>query len=145
MTTQAKASVHSSTAAFMEVDLEMGGRQPAGALPPKEGFAAVAEWIASDPDHEAFIYRKFNGISSRNLLYLQCEILFIESELQELDQRVSQSEDMTMKDMARAWEELVKHGAAGAREAKLQMELITKLREKIKAYRKLTLALPPYI
>lgn len=129
----------------MEVDLELGSWETHASLPPKEGFAEVAEWIASDSDHEEFIFRKFNEISSRNLLYLQCEVLYLESELQDLDQKVSRSGDMTLKDMARTWEELVKHGGSGREEAKLQMRLIMKLREKIESYRKSERSVPlPY-
>ncbi len=41
-------------------------------MPPlNEGFAQVAEWVALDPDNELFVFRKFDKLAVRNLLYLQ--------------------------------------------------------------------------
>lgn len=52
--------------------------QDAPILPPNEmatfrnrnGFPAVAAWIARDLDNETFIFRKFDELTARNLLHL---------------------------------------------------------------------------
>ena len=53
--------------------------------PPLEGYAAVAAWIALDPDSETFVFRKFDRLAARNLLYLQSELLAVEKDLDRLD------------------------------------------------------------
>ena len=99
-----------------------------------DGFAAVAEWIALDPDNEPFIFRKFDRLAARNLLYLQAQIMTLEHELKELDKEVAESDDMSLKDAARRWEQLVKQDAEGQEHARRQMELITKLKHALKEY-----------
>lgn len=101
----------------------------------KEGFANVARWLSLDRDNEAFIYRRFNELSARNILYLQCELLDLEKKLNELDKRDASSDDMDLKDVARTWETFIQRFEKGNSEAVDRMELITKLRAKIKEYR----------
>ncbi len=101
-----------------------------------EGFAAAAEWIADDCDSETFIYRKFDDLGARNLLYLQCEILLLRKRLAAYDQRVARDDaDMDLKEAARTWEVLVEQCEAGRDGALEQMSLIVELRAKIKEYR----------
>jgi hypothetical protein len=103
----------------------------------KIGFAQVASWIASDLDNETFIYRKFDEISARNLLYMQCEILLLEKELESFDRRVARRDTtMELRDAARTLEELIEQSKAENQDAKNHLELIMSLRSKIKEYRK---------
>lgn len=103
--------------------------------PRKEGFANVARWISLDPDNETFIYRRFNQLGARNLLYLQAELLALEKQLDELDKNDALSDDMTLKDSARTWKILIDSYENGNAEAKARMGLIVKLRAKLKEYR----------
>jgi len=103
---------------------------------PKEGFAAVASWIALDPDSETFVFRKFDELSARNLLYMQARISVLERKLKAMDKEVSQSDDMTVKDGARTWEVLVEQSGDGAPGARRQMELIDEIGDALKKYRK---------
>lgn len=68
--------------------------------------------------HETFIYRRFNQLAARNLLSPQSELLAIEKQLDELDRNDALSDDMTLKDSARAWEILMSLHENGYREAK---------------------------
>lgn len=102
--------------------------------PPSDGFAAVAEWIALDPDNEPFIFRKFDRLAARNLLYMQAQIMMLEQELEKLDQHVSQSNDMSLKDAARRWEQLVKQNAEGQKHAQRQMKLVVEIKQTLKEY-----------
>ncbi|KAF5005890.1 hypothetical protein FDECE_7703 [Fusarium decemcellulare] len=113
------------------------------------GFAALASWMASDGDQELIIFRKFDEISLRNLLYLQCEVQSIEAELKEWDQKVASSGNTALERAAETWEIMVEQAKeAGPAEraeqaeqtktigcdAKTMMDLVLKLRVKIKEY-----------
>lgn len=103
----------------------------------KVGYASVAEWIALDPDNEPFIFRKFDELSARNLLYLQAEILAIEEQLERIDDADAASRDLGRLNLARTWETLNDSKKLGDQEARDRMTLILMLREKLKEYRKL--------
>jgi hypothetical protein len=104
---------------------------------PKEGFAAVAEWMAIDPDNETFVLRRFNDMSARNLLYLQCEILTLRKRFDSFDRKVARIDaDMDLKDAAMTWETLLAQNDAGNVDAREYMTLVLELRKKIKDYRK---------
>jgi hypothetical protein len=100
----------------------------------REGFAAVAEWIALDPDNETFVFQKFDTLAARNLLYMQARILSLEQQFDALDTGVTESNDMSLKDAARSWEELVKQDSEDEVRARRQMELIAETREALKEY-----------
>ena len=110
------------------------GQIPKKNMTTREGFAAVAEWIALDPDNETFVFRKFDTLAARNLLYMQARILSLEQQFDALDTGVTESNDMSLKDAARSWEELVKQDSEGEDRARRQMELITETREALKEY-----------
>ncbi|KAK4032541.1 hypothetical protein C8A01DRAFT_20386 [Parachaetomium inaequale] len=101
---------------------------------PSEGFAAVAEWIALDPDNETFIFRKFGRLAARNLLYQQARITKLEKELEELDKQLAESKDMAVKDAARTWEQLVKQDFEGEEHARRHMKLVIEMKEALKEY-----------
>ncbi|KAI1112021.1 hypothetical protein F5Y14DRAFT_442888 [Nemania sp. NC0429] len=104
--------------------------------PPLEGYAAVAGWIARDPDSETFVFRKFDGLAARNLLCIQSELLSIEKELALVDRQDARSaqDDLRAKDTARSWETLVSRSGAGHEESRRRMALLDSLRSKIKEY-----------
>jgi hypothetical protein len=108
-----------------------------GALPAvdRDGYRAVAAWIARDPDNETFIYRRFDQLSARNLLYLQSELLALERRLEQLDTETAKSADMELKDSARRWEIFSKN-AENRVEERARMDLVFEIRAKIKEYRK---------
>ncbi len=106
--------------------------------PPAEGFGAVAEWIALDPDGEAFIFRKFDRLAAQILLYQQARILSLEKELEELDKDVANSDNMALKDAARTWEKLVEQSkqiSPGQYPAQRRMSLIVEIKQALKEYR----------
>jgi len=100
----------------------------------KEGFADVARWIAVDPDNETFIYRKFDELAARNLLYLQSELLSFQKQLNELDKSDANSDDMDLKDASRTWETLTQQCDSGNEEARVRMDWIVRIRGKLKEY-----------
>ena len=64
------------------------------------GYTAAAAWIASDPDNEALVFRKFNGLAALNLLYMQSEIIEIERQVTDILRSIVEGYDMDLKDAA---------------------------------------------
>ena len=52
------------------------------------GFATVAAFIAKDRDNTTTIYRRFDRLAARNLLYLQSKVQKLEAVQDELDAEV---------------------------------------------------------
>ncbi|UKZ82730.1 hypothetical protein TrVFT333_010526 [Trichoderma virens FT-333] len=74
------------------IDVEMANL-PAQAQSQRDhpgGYPSLASFIGSDKDF--FIFRRFSALSARNLLYLQDELLELESRLQEIDLKESLSQ-----------------------------------------------------
>lgn len=107
-------------------DLELG-RAPRNFI---NGFPSVAAFIASDPDHSFFIYNAFHRLSSRNLLYLEAEILDLQKQQDDLDFRDSRK-DPDVQQCLRSWTKL---RTSGDPDQAKRMELIEKIREKLKEY-----------
>ncbi|KAL5319980.1 hypothetical protein ACEPPN_013039 [Leptodophora sp. 'Broadleaf-Isolate-01'] len=109
------------------------------------GFPTLAAFIASDTD--LVIFRRFDCLGARNLLYLQAELVTLEANLAALDQADLASErakDMDVMLASKSWEALAwkaKEKADG-REAK-RIELIMKIRPLMAEYRMLMLYTPP--
>lgn len=99
------------------------------------GFAALSSLMTSDGDQELLIFRKFEEISARNLLYLQCELLLIEERLKKWDKKISSSGNIDLEEAAETWEVMVEQAKDGRAEAKEMMALVDQLRAKVKEYR----------
>jgi hypothetical protein len=96
------------------------------------GYPSAAAFIASDPDHSLAIYNAFHKLSSRNLLYLEAEIFELQKQQDDLDIRDSRG-DPTAQQCFRSWKQL-----SNSREPEHveRLELIEKIRKKLKEYRK---------
>jgi hypothetical protein len=64
------------------LDVELAS-QPAY---PARGFALVASKIASDSDKTTTIYRRFDELSARNLLFYQAELAELEGQQRDYDE-----------------------------------------------------------
>jgi hypothetical protein len=71
---------------------------------PTDGFAAVSAFIARDPDHETYVFRKFKRLTARTLLHLQSELVDLEYQLDELDHEAENSKDKDLRRSMRNWE-----------------------------------------
>ena len=96
-----------------------------------EGYPSFASFIAKDND--ATIYRKFENLSARNLLYKQSELHELERQLEELDQEDTKDiNDEETQQSARLWTHFRNNRTERAvRRRRLQR----KIGVKIKAYR----------
>ena len=99
-----------------------------------KGYPSLAAFIASDRDKSTAIYRRFDRLSARNLLYLQ-------SELQELEERQDTLDtedlhgDLQAKKSARNWQVLKKRAKQqDNKREKDRLELVLEIREKLKEY-----------
>jgi hypothetical protein len=99
-----------------------------------KGYPSLAAFIASDRDKSTAIYRRFDRLSARNLLYLQ-------SELQELEERQDafDAEDLRggreEKKSARNWQVLKKKAKQQNNEReKTRLDLVFEIRDKLKEY-----------
>jgi hypothetical protein len=100
-------------------------------------YPSLAAFIASDRDRSTAIYRRFDRLAARNLLYLQSELVELEAEQDAFD-----AEDiygpMETKESARNWAIFAKRATEpGNEKEKKRMELAMKIRKKIKEYRAL--------
>lgn len=99
------------------------------------GHASFARFISSDP--ELSVYRRFNHISARNILYLQSEISDLEERLREFDAEDYREERLANTDhiqRTRCWRTFSARVRSPGRE-KEKMELILRIRVLVKEYR----------
>ena len=110
---------------------------PEAGRPPeawRDGYPAVAAWMAKDPDSESFVYRKFDKLSARNLLNLQSELIDLESRQEKFDEESRNSIDQVLKQSNRKWETFAKNAAVREQERQ-RMELNKEIRAKLREYR----------
>lgn len=106
--------------------------------PPLTGYPSFSAVISSDPDLQ--IYRRFDRLSARNILYLQSELLEAERRLDEFD-AVDQTDaaihgNLDVMLSIRCWESFARKARAGNARERERMELIRQIRELVKEYRK---------
>ncbi|MCJ1355199.1 MAG: hypothetical protein MMC33_005190 [Icmadophila ericetorum] len=91
------------------------------------GYGAVASCMNCDRD--LALYRRFGALNSRNLLYMQSELMSMETRLQELDAEANDiSKGNETWSVPRSWYYLEK--ARGE-----HWEVVMKIREKLEAYK----------
>ena len=101
---------------------------------PRDGYPALASWIAEDPDHSTFIFRKFSRLSARNLLHLQAQVYELEKQLDDLDRETTLSQNVILKMSARRWETFAEHAKKpGA--VRRRMEVANQIAIRLKEYR----------
>ena len=98
-------------------------------------YATFSQFIASDS--ELFLYRNFQTLSSRNLLYLQSQLTELENRLREFDEDDAEQLNNEILLSAKCWETFSTRAKEHPREAE-RMEVIQEIRVKMKEYRKLS-------
>lgn len=100
------------------------------------GFAEVARFIADDKEHTSSIYRRYERLAARDLLYLQEELRTLELQLEEFDREDVQGGEDEIE-AAVNWAVLQKGARTSNSKESHRQKVIRKLRIKIKEYRKL--------
>ncbi|RYP51147.1 hypothetical protein DL768_003494 [Monosporascus sp. mg162] len=113
-------------AALNQPDVELGHI--------RDGYPALAAWIGKDPDNETFVFRKFDRLSARNLLHLQCQLIQLEDEIDKLDDEARKSSDLDARQASRRWEKLKELATNPARQEKTRLDKADELAVKIKEY-----------
>lgn len=81
-------------------------------------------------DRDLALYRRFGVLNSRNLLYLQSELMSLETRLQELDVAANDiSKGNEVWSVPRSWYYLEKAGGE-------HLEVVLKIRDKLDTYSK---------
>ena len=100
-----------------------------------KGYPSLAAFIASDKDKSTAIYRRFDRLSARNLLYLQSELADLQAQQDAFDEE-DRNAGIEAKGIASNWEAFRKKAAeADNGGQKERMELIKEIRGKMKEYR----------
>jgi hypothetical protein len=84
-----------------------------------DGYPALADFLAQDPDHETFVFRKFKKLAVRNALYLQGELTALEEEVETL----AKSDDPEVHLSMRSWKTLDENAQRPGREKSLEFRL----------------------
>jgi hypothetical protein len=95
-----------------------------------KGYPTFSAFITRDQD--AAIYRKYESLSARNLLYLSSEIHELEGHLKALDEADFRSSCFVAEGAARKWE----HYSSGIEQGvQAHRDLQAKIKVKLKEYR----------
>ncbi|KAE9377658.1 hypothetical protein N431DRAFT_461252 [Stipitochalara longipes BDJ] len=108
---------------------------------PISGFPRVASKIASDPDKTTVLFRRFDRLSARNILYLEAEIAELEAQQNAFDYQDHVAADQTIVESHTSWNKFERHAHEKNSDGKLKqpgqgakMELVLKIRKKLKEY-----------
>ena len=96
-----------------------------------EGYPSFAEFIAKDKD--AAIYRRYESLSARNLLYQQSELHELEKQAATLDKEdAAEIENKSAQQAARQWSHYINDQTPQGR---ARRALQDEIKVKLKAYR----------
>lgn len=71
-----------------------------------DGYPALADFLVQDVDNETYVFRKFERLAARNILYLQGELIKLESDVDALEREARDSTDPDVHLSLRSWAEL---------------------------------------
>lgn len=95
----------------------------------------MARRLAINPDYEAFIFRKFDQLSARNLLHLESRLTYLEWKLDQADDQAANSQDNERLRSIRVWEAFEDNAKEDARPEHAHMRIAEEIREPLKDYR----------
>lgn len=98
------------------------------------GYPSLAHFIASDRDRTTLIYKRYDELAARNLLYLQSELAELEKNQRKFDQQ-DLTADMPTKQCARNFTDFQKAVQANDARQKERWKLVKRIRETLKEYR----------
>jgi hypothetical protein len=137
------ASTYSASYAFQETELTshvVCMNMPATTIDTESnvhclsGYPSLANFIASDRDRTTLIYRRFDELAARNLLYLQSELAELQAKQHAYDQE-DLSADLATKQCARNFTDFKRAQEASDTRQKERWKLMKQIRETLKEYR----------
>jgi len=114
--------------ARQESDIELGEPRGYGI----NGFPSAAKFISQDPDHSFSIYHSLHELSSRNLLYMEAELLELQEQQQDADTVDFRAGGFGGQEFFRSWHLL---STSDEVRQKKRLELVFTIRRKLKEYR----------
>jgi hypothetical protein len=103
-----------------------------------DGFPSLATFIASDPDHTSLVFKRFDKLAARNLLYLQSELAELQAKQDHFDVQDLSLENGSRRnrECAMNWESFSAASQEPDNEKqKERMKLVIDIRAKLKEYR----------
>jgi hypothetical protein len=101
---------------------------------PLSGLPSLAAFIASDRHRSTLIYKRFDELAARNLLYLQSELAELQAQQCAFDQE-DLTADLATKQCSRNYSALTKAVADGNTKQKQRWDLMLQIRQTMKDYR----------
>jgi hypothetical protein len=101
---------------------------------PQIGYTALGNWMVADPDSETLVFRKFTRLTTRNLLFLQSEVIDLEALSDALDRELCDADEHLRHSMSR-WETFVERAKTLNSPEFRYMQVNMKIRAKLKEYR----------
>jgi hypothetical protein len=98
------------------------------------GYPSLAAFIASDRDRTTLVYKRFDELAARNLLYLQSELVELQAQQRAFDQE-DLTADLATKQCSRTYSTLTKAVANDDQKQQQRWDLILKIRQAMKDYR----------
>jgi hypothetical protein len=98
------------------------------------GYPSLANFIASDRDRTTLIYKRFDELAARNLLYLQSELAELQAKQHAFDQDDLAAE-LATKQCARNFSDFKKAQEANEPKQQERWELMKQIRDTLKDYR----------
>jgi hypothetical protein len=98
------------------------------------GYPSLAAFIASDRDRTTLIYKRFDELAARNLLYMQSELAELHSQQRKFDDEDLVA-DLDRKQCARNYSHFEKAVAGSDAKQKERWDLMLRIRQSMKDYR----------
>jgi hypothetical protein len=100
-----------------------------------DGYPALSDFVAQDPDHETFVFRRFKQLSARSIFKLQGELIKLEEDIVAVEGEAAGSVDPELHLSMRSWAILDENSQRPGRDLeRKQKELANALDEKLKKY-----------
>lgn len=115
-------------------DIELANVANESTVKHVDGYPALADFVSKDPDSESFVFRKFDTLSARKVLYLQSELIALERQQVELDREAFSSADPELLSAMRKWEDFSAKAQSDA-EVKKRKELADQIGLTLERYR----------
>jgi hypothetical protein len=106
--------------------------------PPPDGYPSLADFIAKHRDHSTAIYRHYDDLSARNILYLQSELAELRAQQIAFDREDAEPGEIDAQERARNWTmfKTLAEEPGGHQREQARMKLMLKIRGTLKEYSK---------
>jgi hypothetical protein len=119
----ARVHLHTTTAKSKKPQMNTANSPWTWSTTQGDGHPALADFLAQDPDHETYVFRKFKRLAVRNVLYLQGELTALEEEVETLEREATKSDDPEVHLSMRSWKTLDENARRPGGEKSLECRL----------------------